>query len=105
MPTTSDPNDPRLTRGADTAPVPQADAYLVLSPAELAKGFVRPVIRSYSHDSCGTVTTMNLDIAQTYAAKPDFYGSTYCTGCYKHLPVGEFHWVVDGKVTSLVVGS
>jgi hypothetical protein len=46
---TSDPNDPRLTHGADSEPVPMADVYLVLSEEERAKGFVRPVRRSYRH--------------------------------------------------------
>ena len=47
--TTSDPNDPRLKRGIDAAPMPQADAYLVLSDEERVKGFVRPVRTSYKH--------------------------------------------------------
>lgn len=38
---------------------------------------------------CGQVTTMGVAIAETYAANPGFYGSTFCTGCGKHLPVGE----------------
>ncbi len=47
---TDDPNHPGIRRGApDTLPVPQNDTYLVLSEAERAKGFVRPVRRSYVH--------------------------------------------------------
>jgi hypothetical protein len=46
---TTDPNDPRLGRGADEKPVPQNAAYLVLSDEERAKGFVRPVRASYRH--------------------------------------------------------
>lgn len=46
---TDDKNDPRLTHGVDSEPVPQADAYLVLSDEERARGFVRPVRRSYVH--------------------------------------------------------
>lgn len=48
-PVTDDPADPRLTRGVDAAPTPIADAYLVLSDAERAKGFVRPLRTSYVH--------------------------------------------------------
>lgn len=98
MPTTSDPNDPRLTRGADPAdggPVPQADAYLVLSEEERAAGFIRPVRRTYWHSVCGGVTTMAQSIAETYARNPAFYGATYCSACQQHRPVGpngEFHW-------------
>ena len=96
---TSDPNDPRLTTGADEAPVPQAEAYLVLSDEERAKGFVRPLRTSYVHvDGCGAVTTMRLPIAETYARQPGFYGSTYCVTCCMHRPVGEFRWDADGQV-------
>ena len=102
---TSDPNDPRLTHGVDAEPVRQADAYLVLSDEDRAKGFVRPVRRSYQHLVCGSVTTMGLAIAETYARQPDFYGATYCVACSKHLPVAEFVWVENGQPTDLKVGT
>ena len=95
---TDDPNDPRLTRGADPAdgpPVSQAEAYLVLPEQERASGFVRPVRRSYVHEVCGTVTHMAQAIAETYARDPSYYGATYCVACRKHRPVGpngEFVW-------------
>jgi hypothetical protein len=92
---TSDPSDPRLTHGADTEPVDQAESYLVLSEDERAQGFVRPVRLSYIHEACGAVTTMGRPIAETYARDPRFYGSTYCTTCRMHRPVGaagEFVW-------------
>ena len=41
--------------------------YVVLSAEERAKGFVRPVRRSYVHVGCGTVTTMGRALAETYA--------------------------------------
>lgn len=92
---TNDPNDPELTRGVDEEQVPQASVYLTLSEEERAKGFVRPVRRGYIHLPCRGLTTMSQEIAETYARKPDFYGSTYCVHCSKHLPVGangEFVW-------------
>lgn len=46
---TTNPNDPRLKRGVDSEPGPQNDVYLVLSEEERAKGFVRPLRRSYLH--------------------------------------------------------
>jgi hypothetical protein len=101
MPTTSDPSDPRLTRGADDTPRPQAEAYLVLSDAERAAGFVRPVRTSYVHLTCRTTTTMSQDIAETYARDPRFYGSTYCVSCGMHRLVGaagEFEWEDGSKV-------
>ena len=72
-----------------------AEAYLVLSDEERAKGFVRPVRRSYIHLTCGSVTTMGQAIAETYARDPHFYGATYCVNCKMHRPVGadgEFVW-------------
>lgn len=101
---TSDPNDPRLTHGAeslDGPPVPQAAVYLVLSDAERAKGFVRPVRRTYEHTVCGTTTTMGTAIAETYAREPGFYGATYCVHCGVHRPVGsagEFIWPDGSRV-------
>lgn len=111
---TTDPNDPRLGHGSNQEPVPQNEAYLILSEEERAKGFVRPVRRSYVHrfmldgsplpvvltslkgvGGCGALTTMSQEIAETYARDPHFYGATYCIGCCKHLPVGadgEFYW-------------
>lgn len=97
----TDPTDPRLGHGADTETTPQHDAYLVLSDAERARGFIRPVRRKYVHTVCGVVTTMSQAIAETYATEPGFYGSTYCVGCARHLPVDQFVW--DG--TTELVGS
>jgi len=47
---------------------------------------------------CGTVTNMGLELCETYARNPSFYGATYCCGCRRHLPVAEFTWVEDGAV-------
>jgi hypothetical protein len=98
---TEDPQDPRLTHGVDEVPVPQADAYLVLSEEERSKGFVRPVRRTYIHQACGSSTTMSQVIAETYARAPGFYGATYCMVCRQHRPVGhngEFVWEDGSKV-------
>lgn len=143
MSTTTDPNDERLTRGGDEGKeMPQADTYLVLSDEEKAKGFVRPVRKTYVHvgpqpkyplrdvtddeqdryggeryvkfeeypesespatgrfwtqeeldnNGCGTATTMNPLIAETYAREPRFYGFTYCCRCGSHIAVKEFQW-------------
>lgn len=76
--------------------------YVVLSEAERAKGFVRPVRHSYKHEKCGTVTTMGQALSETYARDPHFYSGTYCCGCGAHFPVGElgeFVWAyTDEKV-------
>jgi hypothetical protein len=73
----------------DLRPNGQQKAYVVLSEAERAKGFVRPVRRSYKHLTCGTVTTMGQALAETYARDPNFYSGTFCCGCGTHFPVGE----------------
>lgn len=89
----------------------QHTCYYVLKPEEIAKGFVRPVRRTYTHmymkdgspvpsvitsadvenmGGCGVATTMSQPIAETYAREPGYYGATFCVGCGKHLPVGEY---------------
>jgi hypothetical protein len=87
----------------------QQKGYVVLTEAERAKGFVRPVRREYVHvginpkmdgnvfirpgeHGCGTLTRMSVDIAETYARKPDFYSGTFCVGCGTHRPLAEFYW-------------
>jgi hypothetical protein len=79
----------------------QHESYYVLCDSERAKGFVRPVRRTYIHDKCGTVTTMGQALAETYARDPYFYGATFCCYCGSHFPVGEsgqFHWEDGSKV-------
>ena len=76
--------------------------YVVLSGAERAKGFVRPVRTSYRHEKCGGVTRMGYALAETYARDPEFYTGTFCSTCRAHFPVGplgEFRWTdSDEKV-------
>lgn len=119
MAITTDPDDPRLNQTDEHG---LQEAYLVLTEEERAKGYVRPLRKTYVHrymldgspvpivllnehiplmGGCGAATTMATAIAETYATRPDYYGATYCVGCRTHLPVGEFHW--DGS--SEVVGS
>ncbi len=94
----------------------QHDGYIVLCPAERAKGFVRPYRDAYKHvgklielenddneaitthriGGCGSVTTMGRALSETYARDPSFYGATFCCRCNKHLPVAEFVWTLDG---------
>lgn len=52
-----------------------------------------------ANKGCNVKTSMPTAIAETYARKPDYYGSTFCCGCNKYLPVGaqgEFIWA-DGS--------
>jgi hypothetical protein len=75
--------------------------YWVLPDEDLKKGFVRPVRYSYKHLVCGSTTTMAKKIAETYAANPKYYGSTFCATCGAHYPVGEygdFVWPDGSKV-------
>lgn len=93
MVTTEDPDEARQSP-VDPATGMQ-EKYLILSPEERAKGFVRPLRDTYVHLTCGTVTTMAPAIAETYARDPHFYGATFCAGCRAHFPVGaagEFVW-------------
>jgi hypothetical protein len=89
---------------ADTTigPDGQQRGYVALSAEERAKGFVRPVRRSYVHAKCGAVTSMSAALAETYARDPEFYSGTFCSTCRAHFPVGadgEFVWAgTDQKV-------
>lgn len=86
MGVTDDRNDPCLREIESSG---QQACYLVLSEEERAKGFVRPVRLKYVHETCGVVTRMGQEIAETYARDPKFYGGTFCVGCGDHFPVGE----------------
>lgn len=93
---TDNRNDPGINQ--PTGPGETNEAYLILSEAERAKGFVRPVRDSYVHASkCGTVTRMARELAETYAREPKFYSHTWCCECRKHCPVEEFVWDRDGQ--------
>lgn len=89
---TSDRNDPDLGHGVNEEPVPMNKKYLVLSPEELAKGYVEPIRDTYTHLNCQRNTTMGPAIAATYARNPKFYGATYCVTCSMHRPLTEFVW-------------
>jgi len=67
----------------------------VLPEEERAKGFIRPVRKTYVHEKCGGSTNMPQAIAETYARNPFYYGSTFCCTCGDYFPVGingEFKW-------------
>jgi hypothetical protein len=74
----------------------QQKGYVVLSPEERAKGFVKPVRKSYIHQKCGTLTTMGRSLAETYARDPNFYSGTFCVGCGAHFNLDQFDWE-DGE--------
>ena len=99
--TTIDPDDPQLTHDPDTELWGQTEVYPILSDAERAKDFVRPLRESYRHISCLLVTNIDDAIAATFARDPAFYSSTYCAWCNLHSPVGErgeFEWLDGSKV-------
>jgi hypothetical protein len=78
----------------------QQKDYVILSAEERKKGFVRPVRRTYRHILCGSTTTMNQSIAETYARDPTFYSGTFCCQCHKHFDlviegVAQFLWIDD----------
>lgn len=96
------PIDPRSKQHLD---------YYVLCPEERAKGFARPVRRTYIHvgkppdgesfeypitktfpGGCGTRTSMGVALAETYARDPHFYSHTFCCTCQDHFPVDQFVW-------------
>lgn len=80
----------------------QQEAYVVLTPEERGKGFVRPYRDAYKHLKCGRITTMGRALSETYARDPGFYSGTFCSHCGAHFPVGEngeFVWYeMDGSI-------
>lgn len=81
--------------------------YVVLSPEERAKGFVKPLRLSYIHAypseinrevGCGVETRMGNAIAETYARNPRFYSGTFCVGCKQHFPLNQFIWDGGGEL-------
>lgn len=97
MSLTTDPHDGCLH---ETGPDGQQKCYLIL-PDGQRQDLVRPIRRTYIHEKCGSVTTMAQALAETYAAKPDFYGATFCVKCGNHFIVGaagEFVWEDGTKV-------
>jgi len=103
MKTTLTDGSPVTADHREIQPSGMQKAYVVLSEDERAKGFVRPVRRTYVHDKCGVATTMGLALSETYARDPNFYSGTFCCGCGAHFPVGpdgEFKWDDGERVGS-----
>ena len=82
--------------------------YVVLTPEERAKGFVKPVRHSYIHAypsendrqvGCGVETRMETALAETYARDPNFYTGTFCVGCRQHFPLNQFIWDGGGELS------
>jgi hypothetical protein len=74
------------------------DHYVLSDDERKVSEKVRPVRASYKHEVCGSVTTMPIKCAETYAVNPSFYGSTFCCICGDYFPVGEhgkFVWLDD----------
>ncbi len=70
----------------------QQRGYIVLTPEERAKGWVKPYRDSYIHEKCGVLTCMGRALSETYARDPYFYSGTFCVGCSAHFPLDQFHW-------------
>lgn len=107
----SDKKRERLTGRGDPAPEDAAAPteerlpdgqhadHWVLPEEERAKGFVRPVRRTYRHEACGMTTTMGRALAETIARDPSYYGATFCAHCGDYFRIGEkgeFTWLDDG---------
>jgi hypothetical protein len=97
---TTDRNDPGIQKLRGDG---QQEAYLVLSDEERAKGVIVPFRRVTRHLACGTVTTIPVACAETYARNPYFYGGTFCCHCGKHFDLRDkttgrhnFVWDEDG---------
>jgi hypothetical protein len=79
------------------------DHWVMCQTEIMEKGFKRPIRKTYIHEKCKTSTSMPQSIAETYAADPYYYGSTFCCNCGDYFPVGiagEFIWEDGTKVGS-----
>jgi len=74
---TTDRNDPRLGHGADKETTNQHEAYLVLSEEERAKGFIRPVRRSYVHVGYNDKTSFKNEIKPLTPEQQERYKDQY----------------------------
>lgn len=92
--------NPETPDHRELLPNGQQKDYVVLCPAERAKGFARPVRRTYIHKTCNTTTTMGLALAETYARDPSFYNGTFCCRCAAHFPLDQFLWEDGTQVGS-----
>jgi hypothetical protein len=95
---TGAPTDEKLPDGQ------LADHY-VLCPEDRAKGRVEPYRDSYIHKRCGGLTRMPAACAETYAAQPEYYGSTFCCTCRGYFPVGENGEFVWDEASGQKVGT
>ena len=84
MRVTTDRDDPRLTKGVDTEPRPMAEVYLVLSEEERARGFVRPLRRSYVH--VGPAGPKHPTVPLTPEQREAYAGVGYV--CFERYPEG-----------------
>ena len=105
---TSSGRPPENPTGVAPAPIDPSSGqhkdHWVLPEEERAKGFIRPVRLSYRHETCGQITSMPQSIAETYARKPSYYGSTFCATCKTYEAVGArgaFIWLDDGVKVGL----
>ena len=64
-----------------------------------AIGHTMEQLATYKHLTCGSVTTMSVSLAETYARDPAFYSGTFCATCRSHFPLQEFVW--DGTTEQL----
>jgi hypothetical protein len=65
---------------------------------DLLPSEAKQIHSSHTKGGCGVETKMGQALSETYARDPKFYGATFCVGCNRHLPVGEFVWSADGEV-------
>lgn len=70
----------------------------ILYPEEIVKReFIKPVRYKYRHLKCRVITTINQELAETFATNPKFYSGTFCSFCRSHYPLNEFIWMEDGE--------
>ncbi len=77
----------------------QQTDYATLPPEDRLEGDLTGVPTVYVHQQCGAATGMPDEIVRSYIKNPFLYmsDSTFCTGCEKHVPIGECIWADTGE--------
>lgn len=76
----------------------QQEEHVTLPPGQRVQQSLDGVPCVYRHEKCGACTGMPEEIIRSYLANPFLYdGTTFCAGCRRYCPEGEFAWTETGE--------
>ncbi len=72
--------------------------HVTLPPEQRLYQSLEGVPQVYRHEKCGACTGMPEEIIRSYLVNPFLYdGTTFCAGCRRYCPEGEFLWTETGE--------